>query len=355
MQSKNRFLVIYLGATIGDSILATSSISLLKSYLPHAEITFLVRSPLGDLFNKSSYISKVIEVDYKRLKKSLLYNFKIVSLLKHDHYDIAILLDQKLRPAMLAYFAQIPVRIGPNKVYYSPNRMAKNLWTHSIDMGDIMGIHMTEFFQRVVSGYLSTHNATQKARPFIGRNAQLERYITDKILSLSEAGILNIGICLSASNPWKSWPNRYMSELLDKVSSRYSANFYVVGAEKDFSSAEELLSLTKARVVNLCGKTNLAELAAVIRDMNLFISVDTAAMHIAAAADVPLVALFGPFSPECWGPVSDKAISLWNRIYCSPCNCQGINGNCADQKCMNDLKVDEVYQAVVSQLEQVVN
>ena len=91
-------------------------------------------------------------------------------------------------------------------------------------------------------------------------------------------------------------------------------------------------------MVDTVGQADLVQLAAVLARLSLFITPDTGPMHLAAAAGTPLVALFGPTSPERWGPLSTRAAVVRVDLPCSPCNrvrnpparCQGHTPDCMD-------------------------
>jgi ADP-heptose:LPS heptosyltransferase len=101
----------------------------------------------------------------------------------------------------------------------------------------------------------------------------------------------------------------------------------------------------KSRVFNSAGKFSVEELFVVMRDAKLVISNDSGPMHIAYAFRKPVVALFGPCSPEQYG-VNSNGISIYKNIYCSPCVHDFIIPPCkGDNQCMKLIAVSEVLLA----------
>jgi lipopolysaccharide heptosyltransferase II len=345
----NKVLFYYTGDTLGDLIITTGAIALYKRKFPDAHITMMLRSSFGPILYNHPMVDDVLELDYERLKTSWLYYLKIVRKIKSEKFDISIALDQKAKAAMITYLARIPKRIGYEEVVAVANRMVKYLYTNIVNIGNAQNVTMSEFFLTIVRKYIGLH-ITETARPFIGRGSAKSVQEAERIVAGMKPGKLRIGLCLTGRNKLKSWPNSSTAELVDRINQRYSVNFYIVGAKEDAQFADELASLTQVPLANFCGKTNLQELAAIIGKTDLFITVDTASMHIAAALDIPMVALFGPFSPERWKPASNNAVILWNKTDCSPCNCM-VEGSCPNHSCMRGLSVDTVYQAVSSQLD----
>ncbi|MDR1397037.1 MAG: glycosyltransferase family 9 protein [Desulfarculales bacterium] len=92
---------------------------------------------------------------------------------------------------------------------------------------------------------------------------------------------------------------------------------------------------------NLSGLTDLQDLMAVLSLTDLIISTDTGVMHLAAAMDVPLLALFGPTAPNRTGPYGQLEHVIINRVECRPC----FRRSCSYAKCMGELKPETVLRA----------
>ncbi|WP_378950852.1 lipopolysaccharide heptosyltransferase II [Pelosinus sp. sgz500959] len=346
----NKVLFYYTGDTLGDMIISTSAIALYKKKFPNAHITMMVRSNFAPILWNSLLIDDVLELDYKRLKTSWLYYIQLIRRIKNKKFDISIAMDQKAKAAILTYFAQIPKRIGYRGVSLAPSKIVSRLYNEIVNIDNVQELPVSEFFLTIIRGFLGLE-VTDTGRPFVGCELTKEAEDAElRFAAITEPKRLRIGLCLAGRNKLKSWPNASTAELINRINQKYSVNFFIVGTKEDSSFVEELASLTAVPLCNFCGKTNIRELVSMLRRTDLFITVDTASMHIAAALEIPLVALFGPFSPEKWKPVSENAAILWNRTDCSPCNCMNVE-KCPQHICMRDLSVEEVYRAVCSQLD----
>ena len=118
--------------------------------------------------------------------------------------------------------------------------------------------------------------------------------------------------------------------------------------DKNFSTSQPLNFLTSqtsdSNLIYLCGKTSIKQLAAVSEASDLFIGVDSAPMHIAAAVGTPVIALFGPTGKE-WMPYCKGNIVISKDMPCKPCKkgmCEGIEL----RDCMTAIKPDDVKEAV---------
>jgi ADP-heptose:LPS heptosyltransferase len=110
----------------------------------------------------------------------------------------------------------------------------------------------------------------------------------------------------------KFWPPEHWAALLDHLHHTHRMPLVLTGGTWDFETGQirEILRLTQAPVLNLAGRLTLSQLAAVIARASLAVTVDTAAMHLAAAFRIPQAGLFGPTNPWHWAPRHPRAVVL---------------------------------------------
>ncbi len=99
-------------------------------------------------------------------------------------------------------------------------------------------------------------------------------------------------------------------------------------------------------VLNLAGKTDLAELAGIFSLCDLVVTPDTGPMHLAAAVKAPLIALFGPTAPWRTGPYGKSHLIFRKALACSPC----FRKTCSTVECMKSITVEEVLDAACTKL-----
>jgi len=97
-------------------------------------------------------------------------------------------------------------------------------------------------------------------------------------------------------------------------------------------------------VIDLVGRTSLTELAAVVERAVLFLGVDSAPMHMAAALGVPVIALFGPSGERSWGPWGDGHVVLSSPFLCRPCGQDGCLGS-KRSDCLEAISPQAVLEA----------
>lgn len=352
---------ILLGCTfaIGDVVMATSAAALLKKIYPGVHIAIIVKKLAEEIVINNPVIDEVISADYQQKKVATDYMKKIVKQLKSEKYDLYISLDGKFRPAFLATLAGIPVRIGPARMFGNNTRLPL-LFTKIYPVGDFKTTHYTEILQSMIRQFSgSDFAAAPVLPPVLSENRDRITALLDKLPPKKYL----IGFC-AKTHPRKTWPAERFAQLMTALAEKYVAAFYTIGGASDREYNEQLLSQTTAPVANFCGQTSLVDLMALFEKTSVFISLDTAPMHIASAMDIPQVAIFGCTAPASVAPLSDKSLIVAADMACIPCipmRIQVFPGiskhtgpkTCPEHTCMMQITVEQVLAAVTKQLDQI--
>lgn len=156
--------------------------------------------------------------------------------------------------------------------------------------------------------------------------------------------VLNVG----GDALYKRWPDEHCAVLGDLLVEEMSAQVFIIGGEKERPVAHRVIGRMKHRPVDLAGKVDIPELAALLEASDLMVTNDTGPMHLAAAVGTPVVALFGPGKPDRYAPYGPEGfhIVLRHETECSPCT----NFACATRGCMRKIQPEEVLDAVRGRL-----
>ncbi len=153
----------------------------------------------------------------------------------------------------------------------------------------------------------------------------------------------------------KQWDLGRFAEVAVRLAASHGVDLVLTGTAQDRAAVETVRQALGPRidVIDLVGRADLVTLAAVLERVDLLVTGDTGPMHLAAALDIPMVAVFGPSDPSRWGPVSSAARVVRVSLPCSPCNrirrpparCRGHVPDC-----LASVDTDAVYEAAVALL-----
>jgi heptosyltransferase-2 len=156
---------------------------------------------------------------------------------------------------------------------------------------------------------------------------------------------MNPGATYGIAKCW--YPGRF-GELGKKLREKWKSNLLLFGKEEEKAIAEETIQQNGG--IDLTGKTNLLQLAALLERCHLLVTNDTGTMHVAAAVGTPVVALFGSTDPSTTGPWGEGHVVIRKDLPCSPC----LKRTCStDHRCMELITVDEVEEIVSKKLKEI--
>jgi exopolysaccharide biosynthesis WecB/TagA/CpsF family protein len=153
----------------------------------------------------------------------------------------------------------------------------------------------------------------------------------------------------------RRWEPEKFATVADVLAERRKAQIVLVGGAGDDTAAVK--AAMRSPTLDLTGKTTLGQLVALLEDCSLFIGADSGVMHIAAAANTPVVAIFGPSNANAWSPWAgyDAAVVVRSAPACSPCSYVGtevgLRNGCAARTCMRMVTQEQVIAAAEQVLE----
>jgi len=164
-----------------------------------------------------------------------------------------------------------------------------------------------------------------------------------------------IGLHVSGGRAIKQWPDSRFRDVAEHVVRTRDASIVLTGAPGDRAQVEIVRSALPAdRVLDLSEGTNLLTTAAIVQQLDLFVTGDTGPMHLARAVGTPIVAVFGPSDPRRYGPRGVRDVIVRIDLPCSPCNrirlpparCTGHTPDC-----LNGIATAQVLAAIDEALE----
>jgi heptosyltransferase-2 len=230
--------------------------------------------------------------------------------LRNMEYDQSIVLPNSWKSALVPFFANIPLRTGfVGEMRYGLLNDARKLNKKKLPL-------MVERFAQLAE---APHD--EITRPLPAPQLQVSDAQRQQVLSkfqLTQDKPVAVFCPGAEYGPAKRWPPQYYAELAQSLRAQGYA-VWLVGSPKDKDVADTIVALGNDPCRNLCGVTDLSEAIALLSCADLVVSNDSGLMHIAAALNRPMLAIFGSSSPQFTPPLSDKAQVLKLDIACSPC------------------------------------
>ena len=300
-------------AFLGDVILATPVIAELKRLFPTSEISILVKKGNESLLENNPHIHKVFTFEkskgkYKEIRR-------LVRTFRKHHFDLAVNLHRFGSSGLITILSGAKRTIGFDKNPFS-FAYSKRL-PHTIGDG-------THEVARNLS-LIKEFGAVELCRP--------ELYPSQENINRVKSYTGEPYFCLAPASVWftKQLPVEKWIELAQNKSSE--GIIYLLGGEQDHDLCERIrTSLPNSQIVNLCGKLNLLESAALMSAATRNYVNDSGPLHIASSMNAPVTAFFCSTIPEFgFGPLSDdsKILQVEEKISCRPC---GLHGHSACPK-----------------------
>jgi heptosyltransferase-2 len=323
---------------VGDAVMMTPSLGSLRKTFPHAQITVLASPWVLPIVADHPAVDGTIVIDKgKGIFHSLRELRRLISLLRKERFDLAVLFQNAFEAALLASMGGVRYRIG----YNTDGRGF--LLTHKVIRDDhILELHQVYYYLGLIRA-LGWHEEGREPSLFLNVGD-----IEAASLMLSSRGIddnhLIVGLNPGATyGSAKRWPEERFAAIGDRAAERWNARVILFGSSSEKEIGLSVSQLMHHDPLNLCGLTTLGQAMALIKRCNFFLTNDSGLMHVAAAFHVPLVAIFGPTNHMTTGPMSKNATIVRHSIECSPC----LKETCPlDHRCMLSIEPDEVWDAM---------
>jgi len=305
---------------IGDAVSTQPLLANLKVLYPDSKINILASNWVAPVYRACSEVHEVIEAKFEHKKLQWKLRKEIAKEIEAKNYQACFVLPNSFKSALIPWLANIPFRIGyrgelrfglinlaldnPSKVNRPP--MVEHYLVLSQLLKDDESIPLDKFVPKL--------NVSGAAKQQVGQKLQDANINRDSIYA----------ICPGAEyGPSKRWPTEYFAVLAQQLIKQNSNNqIILLGSKSDYSLAQEITSQSKlvSNIHNWCGNTSLDEAIALIGMSKAVVSNDSGLMHIAAALQIPQVAIFGSSDPAHTPPLSDRAKIMWLNMSCSPCH-----------------------------------
>lgn len=325
-------------AWVGDMVMAQSLFKLLKQSDPLVQIDVIAPKPLLPLLERMPEIQETIISPLQHGKFEPWTYYTLGKTLRKKGYTQAIVLPNSWKSALIPFFAKIPIRTG---------------WIGECRYGLLNDIRTldTKRYPKMVERFMALGLHKNQLDPTFIKNLRPQLTTTKETidltvqrhqLNLSDTPIL--ALCPGAAfGPSKCWPEKYFAEIAN-IYLNQNGQVWLFGSKNDEKTSQLIQSLTHNRCTDLTGKTTLSEAIDLLSLANLVIANDSGLMHIAAALNRPVVAIYGATTEKFAPPLSEQAKTVSIDLDCRPC----FKRECPlkHHRCMIDLKPEYVLKAM---------
>ena len=349
MEEPKRILVVQ-PSWVGDAVMATPALRAIRERFPDAQITYLCRRYVKAMFSGLSFADRVLTYRTgKTPRRTSKGTLTVARRLRRGHFDLAVLLTNSFKTALMCKLAGIPRIVG----YDRDGRgflLSDRLLPYK-SHGRYVPAPMLHYYMGVAQ-YLGSRS----------RNLKMELSVTPPELARAREVMEASGLSPDIHRPLatghgpliminagaqygaaKCWLPENFAALADRLIEQLGATILLSGTPRERRILDAIGRHMTHSAVDLSSKgLTLGSLKEVVRRCDLMITNDTGPRHIAAAFDVPVITIFGPTHPE-WTEISfakEKQIQV--KVVCGPCQKKVCP---LDHRCMKEITPDMVYDA----------
>ncbi len=331
---------------IGDTILTVPFLRNLRRAYPHARIDMVVAPYSSDVLIGTPYVDEFIAYDPPTIHSdstgthaTLRSRVRFLRDLRRRRYDKAYVLKRSFSSAAIARATGAPERIGfdtEGRGFLLTKRVPYRRDQHEVwNFLDILRADGVPVVDDHLEAWLSKEE-TAFAEGFLdGRGHEGETRL--------------VGIHPFTANPARAWHEDNFIAVANAIQEKHGVRILLFGGKRDLELSRYIVDRVRPAPIPAVGSTDLRQTMALLSKCSLLLCNDSGIMHLGAALNVPLVALFGPQTPDIFGPWGKRCVVLSKRFACSPCK-QKFFTECDPSPrgrpmCMENITVEEVLAA----------
>lgn len=337
---------------LGSVLLTSPALQALKNKFPEAKVIFLSFSRNEEMLSQIPFVEERWTVDSDSMISFVRSFLTVLRRLLDRRIDVVLDFEFFSKfSTLIGALARPRMQIG----FALPTRWRRWNLSHPVLLASDR--HVTESFLAMLAPLGIQEKELSRPRITSSHPGERTLHLPARV-RLWCADIICVNPNAGDTSLDRRWDARRYSEALEVLLDDYlDALFCMIGSSREREYTQRIVNQVRSgneRLVNLAGQTSLQGLIELFQRSRMLITNDSGPMHIAAAAGLPTVALFGPESPTFYGPLGNQTINLYAKLECSPClNIYDAKTfRCPiSAKCMRDIPVDWVVNATHALME----
>lgn len=347
IRSVKRVLIVKL-QHLGDVLLTTPLISVLKGQFPHLEIDTLVYQETKPVLEGNIQLRQIYTIDRNWKKNGTVFQlqqeFALIKALKQNQYDLIINLSDRWRGGWLTRILR-PAYSVSRPYSHRRGRFWRKSFSHIFSIPP-SNRHAVEINLDAIRRLGIVVNDPELKRLCFTVTAASEAKVDEILNAQSDNRKKTIVIHPASRWMFKAWNPQNFAKVIDTLRQAGWRVILISGpAPQEVSYVDSILEVCNTQAINFAGQLNLNESAALIKRADCFFGLDSIAMHIAAAVKTPCVALFGPTNDKVWHPWMAAHKVLTSEHTCRPCGLKGC-GNGMLSECLQSISPELVVEAI---------
>lgn len=344
MKDEKNILVVRL-SSLGDVLMTLPAVKAIKNLYPGSHISWLIEGSISDLLSYQGFIDKVIrfprtglvqKIKHGNISGSMTIARSFLNDLRALEYDLIIDFHGIIKSIILSRCARGKRLIGFDKIYakesshlfYDERIPGRDRRLHKVERNMLMATYLGAGAQEAPDIDLTVPIRYQEYIDIFFR----EKGISENVIAVNPFS--------SPGSEFKRWGISRYKGLIKRLRAQLGADIVILWGPGEKEEARSLIDESDNGVFLSC-PTDIPQLFALLKRVRLYISGDTGVMHLAAAAKIPVVAIFGPTDHRINAPYGMHSSIVRKDIYCSPCKTK----DCPDRGCLEEISIDEVFYA----------
>jgi heptosyltransferase-2 len=330
---KIRRIVIRTANWIGDAVMTLPAMMAIRETYPDAHIAVVANPLVARLLENHPGCDEIIVYNKRGEHAGVFGMLRFAYTLRRRKFDCAILFQYAIEAGVMAFLAGIPRRLG----FTTDGR--RFLLTHPVPFSSTeKTIHQTDAFLRIVNHYDITAAAKVQTLALL----EEERLWAKEQLPEGPVVVINPGAAYGSAKRW--YPERFAA-VADFLAKEHGMTAVLIGGPAEVEVGKDIAAVMQSTALNFVGKTSVRQMMSLIDAASLMVTNDSGPMHVAAAFNVPIVAIFGPTNHTTTSPFTENYRIVRHDVDCAPCMLRECP---TDHRGMDRVTVDDVIEAVES-------